>query len=221
MTDGDEVNTHGTDPCNNDTDGDGFFSTFDGFEVNGPDGIPDTGDEMNPLDPDTDDDGIWDGEEMDMWLELAGLDPDDPDLTVEQIQDAVYKCTPPNEHEGTDGYDVDGDTVRDGNDECPLDPFEGIDVDENGCTDDVEGLEEFIEGLEDVPYGIITSLIAKLHLNNEDVPGLIYSLNALKNEAEALRGQFLTDGQADLLIEYANGLICALDSSFEWCAAPL
>ncbi len=53
LSDGAEVNTHGTDPLNPDTDGDGLL---DGAEVNthGTD----------PLDADTDNDGLTDGQEV-------------------------------------------------------------------------------------------------------------------------------------------------------------
>jgi hypothetical protein len=82
LTDGDEVNVHGTNPLNPDSDGDGLS---DGQEVNtyftdplnpdsDGDGLTD-GDEVNthgtdPLDPDTDADGMPDGWEVD-----NGLDP--------------------------------------------------------------------------------------------------------------------------------------------------
>ncbi len=51
LTDGLEVKTYGTDPNNEDTDGDGLF---DGPEI-------DAG--TDPFDTDSDDDGLTDGEE--------------------------------------------------------------------------------------------------------------------------------------------------------------
>jgi hypothetical protein len=120
MTDENEINIHGTDPCNDDTDGDGFLYTFDSFEIYGPDANLNTGDELDPLNPDTDGDGMWDGFEMDFWLIRAGLDPSSFDVTsaltstqIAQLQSAVYN---------TQTYDVDGDNVPDGLDSDPEDP---------------------------------------------------------------------------------------------------
>ncbi|MEX0863255.1 MAG: hypothetical protein WD269_00095, partial [Acidimicrobiia bacterium] len=66
-----EVNVHGTDPLDPDTDDDGLS---DGDEVN----VHGT----DPLDPDTDDDGLNDGLEVDL-----GLDPLNPDTDGDGIPD--------------------------------------------------------------------------------------------------------------------------------------
>ncbi|HIE31859.1 MAG TPA: PKD domain-containing protein [Methanosarcinales archaeon] len=57
-----EEKTVGTDPNRRDTDCDGAYDTNDGFEI-------DNG--LNPLNPDTDGDGVPDGEEIDRWIEAG------------------------------------------------------------------------------------------------------------------------------------------------------
>lgn len=78
----------GTDPNKTDTDCDEAWDTNDGFEI-------DHG--MNPLSSDTDNDGITDGEEIDMWIEVAGYDPTQPELVPSVILDyAIAGTTSPN-----------------------------------------------------------------------------------------------------------------------------
>jgi len=94
--------TAGTDPNRANTDCDGAWDTNDGFEV-------DHG--MDPLDSDTDGDGITDGEEIDMWIEEAGYDPTQPEeVPPEVIEEAAVN---------TNDVDTDDDGVNDGEDNCP------------------------------------------------------------------------------------------------------
>ena len=72
-----EVDETGTDPNNEDTDGDGLL---DGTEVT------DTG--TDPLDEDTDDDGFIDGEEFDI-----GTDPASDDLYPEGTHSGGLGCS--------------------------------------------------------------------------------------------------------------------------------
>ncbi|MFX0005648.1 MAG: SdrD B-like domain-containing protein, partial [Candidatus Hermodarchaeota archaeon] len=146
LSDGEEVNTYGTDPLESDTDGDGMN---DGWEVlynptldpNNPDddildpdsdlltnfeeyGLntnptnPDTdgdglsdGEEVNtyitnPLEPDTDGDGLWDGEEVNTY----STDPLEFDTDVDGLSDGEEVNT-----YGTDPLylDTDGDELSD------------------------------------------------------------------------------------------------------------
>ncbi|MFK7755460.1 MAG: Ig-like domain-containing protein, partial [Flavobacteriales bacterium] len=86
------VDVDETDPNNSDTDGDGFL---DGEEVLGPDGIANSGDESDPLDPcdpdpsaiptsDCDNDDLTAEEEDDL-----GTDPGDPDTDGDGIDDGT------------------------------------------------------------------------------------------------------------------------------------
>lgn len=76
-----------TDPNRADTDCDGAWDTNDKFEV-------DYG--LNPLDADTDDDGITDGYEIDLWIEAMGYDPSVPELVPEEVLlEAVAKTNDP------------------------------------------------------------------------------------------------------------------------------
>lgn len=95
LSDGDEVNVHGTDPLDFDTDGD---LLFDGSEIAAG---------SDPLNPDSDGDGLTDGEEV----HVRGTDPTDPDtdgdgLTDrEEVQDELTNPLNP---------DTDGDGLQDG-----------------------------------------------------------------------------------------------------------
>ena len=108
LSDGVEVNTLGTDPLSPDSDGDGIA---DGEEDTDGDGLSDS-DEVNdlgtdPLDRDTDGDGIEDGDEVD-----AGTNPLSDDTDADGLPDGVEL-----EH-GTDPVDADsdGDGLIDGED---------------------------------------------------------------------------------------------------------
>jgi hypothetical protein len=97
LSDGDEVNIHGTNPNNADTDGDGLS---DGDEVN----IHGT----NPNNADTDGDGLSDGDEVN----IHGTDPNNSDTDGDGLSDGdevnIYGTNPNN-------ADTDGDGQNDGN----------------------------------------------------------------------------------------------------------
>jgi len=103
LNDGDEVNTHGTDPNDTDSDDD---TLPDGWEVDGGlDPTDDTGDNgvggdpdadgltngaelangTDPSNPDSDDDGLSDGDEVNVY----GTDPADPDSDDDTYLDGV------------------------------------------------------------------------------------------------------------------------------------
>ena len=157
LTDGfGEVFGIGTDPTNPDTDSDSFQDDVDQCPLEGPpspinegppsingcndtdtDGIIDIDEPSfgtDPLDWDTDNDAMWDGEEVFTW----GTDPLNPDTDGDTLQDgteAYFLGTDPN------NPDTDGDTFRDDVDDCPT-----VSGTINGCPDaDNDGLAEWQE----------------------------------------------------------------------------
>jgi len=129
IDDGSERCTHGTDPAKADTDDDGIrdgweiahtcmnplvrdaYDDHDGdglkniYEYKGKDGTPGTGDETDPCDADSDDDGLNDGQER-----AIGTDPNDPDTDNDGVLDGTDNCPlVPN----PDQRDSDGDGIGD------------------------------------------------------------------------------------------------------------
>jgi parallel beta-helix repeat protein len=75
------------DPNRNDTDCDSSWNTNDGFEI-------EYG--LNATNYDTDDDGISDGEEIDLWIEALGYDPEQPELVpLEVLLQAISNTNNP------------------------------------------------------------------------------------------------------------------------------
>lgn len=129
-TDGDtlsderEVNEHGTDPNNPDTDGDGLN---DGLEVRT---------ETNPTNPDTDGDGAADGVEdasRDGVPDANEPDPRKPDTDSGGVPDGWELQHPPMNPRNPADDDSDRDRVLEHVDQCPGTP-EGTEVDERGCA---------------------------------------------------------------------------------------
>lgn len=90
-----------TDPNRADTDCDSAWNTNDGFEI-------DWG--LNPLDFDTDGDGLSDGLEIDLWIIAAGYSPDEPDtVPFEVLEWAVSKTNDP---DIPSFIDIDPDTLN-------------------------------------------------------------------------------------------------------------
>ena len=125
LSDGDEVNIHGSDPTKQDSDGDGLS---DGAEVSTDDDY-----RTNPTVKDTDEDGIPDGEEQ----TSLGTNPAKPDTDEDGIPDGEEIVN------GSDGYqtnptnaDSDGDGILDGEElKQPVTNPTIKDTDEDGIID--------------------------------------------------------------------------------------
>ena len=80
-----------------------------------------------------------------------------------------------------------------------------------------KSVEDTTQGM-NLQQGISSSLLAKLEgaqsVLNSGNPNshqtAINKINSFKNEVEAQRGQFITNGQANLLIAMANNIIAQL-----------
>src|SRR3989344_9418992 len=113
--------------------------------------------------------------------------------------------------------DNDDDGVIDINDLCPLDSSENLDANLDGCKDTLDVLINTTQGM-NLQQGISSSLLAKLEgaqsVLNSGNPNshqtAINKINSFKNEVEAQRGQFITNGQANLLIAMANNVIAQI-----------
>ncbi|MBJ7355906.1 hypothetical protein, partial [Nocardioides sp.] len=156
LSDGDEVNTHTTDPLDPDTDDGGVT---DGAEVdhgtdplNGADDLPGTGDAdgdgltdveegelgTDPNDPDTDDDGLSDGAEVNTY----GTDPLDADTDDGGVTDGAEVGNGTDPLDGEDDVPGTGDTDGDG----LTDVEEGeLGTDPNDPDTDGDGLSDGAE----------------------------------------------------------------------------
>ena len=152
LKDGDEVNKHGTEPLVSDTDGDGCIDSADskplvtsvdtdgdgdGNDCDGDDdgdgladslelGLPESTD---PLDPDTDDDGLLDGEEVN----THSTDPIEADSDGDGLTDGAEvntHSTDPSDADSDDDGLTDGDEVN----KHKSDP-DVIDTDGGGLSD--------------------------------------------------------------------------------------
>ncbi|HXI03309.1 MAG TPA: hypothetical protein VNI57_09040 [Candidatus Saccharimonadales bacterium] len=113
--------------------------------------------------------------------------------------------------------DQDGDGICASMDACPTEaPQGGLDADQNGCTDTIDGLKVIVQGLNldnNVQNGLLNKLDdASRLLAKGNVSSAINKLNDFINQVEAQRGSALTDAEADLLVAYANNLITLLTS---------
>jgi hypothetical protein len=198
-----------TDPHKADTDCDGAWDTSDGFEV-------ESG--MNPVDCDTDDDGLTDGKEIDLWIGACGYFPDTPgNVPQEAIDTAVSNAKNP---------DVDGDGMTDGEEiayweTLGLAPEEAIvfvgdlDMNQNGVLDSLEHFPSVIRrrGLH---KGTENSLVSKVEnaiksLEKGDCDVAINQLQAFINEIEAQRGKKISEELAEMLIQYAQNVIWQIE----------
>ena len=123
LSDEREMNEHGTNPRNPDTDSDHLQ---DGIEVNGP---------TDPNNPDTDGDGALDGVEdanRDGVTDANEADPTIPDTDSGGVPDGFELENSMNPRDPADD-DADNDGVLQNVDACP-DTAEGAEVDERGCV---------------------------------------------------------------------------------------
>jgi TolB protein len=120
--------------------------------------------------------------------------------------------------------DVDGDGICNpgaasggpsgctGSDACPSEaPAGGLDADEDGCTDTIDGLIAIVESMTLQPK-IEGGLLRKLNgaqkgLDRGNTRLALNKLGDFIRQVEAQRGKALTDPQADLLANYANNII--------------
>ena len=114
--------------------------------------------------------------------------------------------------------DSDGDGIPDDQDVCPNEDATGYDVNGDGCIDSTSGLETILNTL--VQDGVIeeelqNSLISKVENANksaekDNICAAINQLEAFKNQVNAQRGNKISDGEADSIIEYADSVIAWL-----------
>lgn len=201
--------TNGTDPNRSNTDCDGAWDTNDRFEVEN---------DMNPLNIDTDDDGLTDGEEIDLWIGACGYSPENPEnVPQEAIDTAVSNAKNP---------DVDGDGMTDGEEiayweTLGLAPEEAIvfvgdlDMNQNGMIDSLEHFPSVIrrrglhKGTENSLVSKVENAIKSLEKGNYNVA--INQLQAFINEIEAQRGKKISEELAEMLIQYAQNVIWQIE----------
>lgn len=214
-------------PCvgDADTDGDGLSDLNEAYVHN-----------SHPLLRDTDMDGQSDGDEIacgsdlldkasladdldgDTIPDCRDLDDDnDGQSDVDELgcgsnpRDAASQAPDLDGDGATDCADLDddNDSIPDNLDTCPTEvPGQGLDADQNGCTDTVRGLIEIVRAMP-IPSNIKTALLAKLqnalHSNQTEVAEL--SLSAFIKQVTAQTGKHLTTDQAALLAAYANNIL--------------
>ncbi len=136
ISDGVEVHFTGTDPVRGDTDGDGLLDPVEDADY---DGVLDAG-ETSPNSADTDEDGLWDGNNVVQALALAAAMPE---VSILPMADTIFGEL----DAGTNPRlaDTDSDTIGDGEEvrlgTNPLAP----DTDADGLND-AEELSEGIDG---------------------------------------------------------------------------
>ncbi|MGD2249367.1 MAG: thrombospondin type 3 repeat-containing protein [Candidatus Methanofastidiosia archaeon] len=193
-----------TDPNRDDTDCDKAWNTNDGFEE-------EYG--LNPIDYDTDNDGIPDGEEIDLWIQAQGYSLDDPYLPQSVLQIAVsYTLNPDVDNDGqTDGEEIDYWVT------LGLTPQEAIvfvgdlDMDHNGILDSIERFPHVIgklglhKGIENELMSTVENAEKSIEKGNHNAA--INQLQAFINKVEAQKGKKISQRVADMLIQYAQHII--------------
>ena len=134
--------------------------------------------------------------------------PNDPSEWQDTDQDGVG--------DGAD-TDDDDDNVLDNADRCPLVNPQGLDVNGDGCRDNLGLLFDSIDTLIS-HHGIANSLKAKLRTAHKsclsgEIKTVQNKLKAFVHEVSAQRGKHITAEVAELLVNVAEALIQALDGS--------
>lgn len=164
-----------------DTDNDGEGDVCDFDDDN--DGLPDKYElshNLDPLNPDTDDDGILDGNDR---------FPNDSDRDNDGVNDANDLCP----DENATGFDVDGDGC--------IDSFTGL-ID---LVDRLVSEEVISEQLQNSLLSKISN--AEKSTSKENICAAINGLEALKNQIEAQTGKKIFDDAANEVITYIDSVI--------------
>ena len=111
--------------------------------------------------------------------------------------------------------DADGDGIPDDVDACPEEDATGFDTDQDGCIDNLTGLNNMLETL--VNQGVIdtvlkNSLLSKVltaekSADKENIDAAINKLEALIHEINAQRGKKISEDAAAELIVYTESII--------------
>ncbi|MBU7021884.1 MAG: hypothetical protein HXS41_12555 [Theionarchaea archaeon] len=109
--------------------------------------------------------------------------------------------------EGSGNGDSDGDGIPDELDSCPEENPQGLDADQNGCTDRICDLADLVRSL-DFHKGLRNSLAAKaenacMQYTRGNITPAVNMLNAFIHEVEAQRGKKISEEDAELLIQFA------------------
>ena len=111
--------------------------------------------------------------------------------------------------------DTDGDGIPDDQDVCPEEDARGFDTDQDGCIDNLIGLNDMLETL--VEQGVIevelkNSLLSKVanaekSADKENINAAIQKLESLINEINAQRGKKISEYAAEGIILYTESII--------------
>ncbi|MCP5468703.1 MAG: hypothetical protein H7A32_05495 [Deltaproteobacteria bacterium] len=134
--------------------------------------------------------------------------PDDPNEWNDQDNDGIGDNADP---------DDDNDGIPDDQDKCNILNENMLDVNKDGCQDQLVDLLNYLESL-NLPKGIENSLRVKLEnaFKKCQQGNLEPTKNALKafiNEVNALKGKKITEEQAKILLQYAQGFLDALNEN--------
>ena len=181
-----QENDIGTDPLNPDSDGDGVVDGDDRLPKNADEDFDSDEDGIGDnKDPDDDNDGLLDAEEL-----LYGTDPLNPDTDNDGSNDgeeSERKTDPLNP-------DSDQDGILDGDDDFPLDPSRANDADGDGIPDD-EDPDDDNDGLLDEEEELIGTNPEKVDTDDDGLS----DFDELELETDPFNpdtdGDVLTDGE--------------------------
>lgn len=118
-----------------------------------------------------------------------------------------------------DEEDSDGDLVPDCVDSCPDEDATGLDANNDGCIDNIGGLNQLIQTLVaegvSIDQQLQNSLLSKVEnaqksADKENICAAVNQLQAFKNEVNAQRDKKISNDAADLVITYVNNVIAGL-----------